>query len=155
MHQYERLSFTVLNDSIVYLEKDSARIALIGVENCGTPPLFPCYGNLESTYLQLDTTVDVQILLSHDPTHWKRTVLPNYPEIDLMLAGHTHGAQFGVEIGSFKWSPSQYIFDEWDALYEESSSSQYLWVNRGLGYIGVPFRFGMKAEITVLTLQNK
>lgn len=154
-NQYERLGFTLLNDSIVYLEKDSARIALIGVENCGTPPLFSCYGNLESTYLQLDTTVDVQILLSHDPTHWKRLVVPNYPKIDLMLAGHTHGAQFGVEIGDFKWSPSKYLFQEWDGLYEEKSSNQYLWVNRGLGYIGVPFRFGMKAEITVLTLQKK
>lgn len=153
--QYERLGFTMLNDSVVYLEKDSARIALIGVENCGTPPLFTCYGNLESTYLELDTTIKTQILLSHDPTHWKRMVLYDYPDIDLMLAGHTHGAQFGIEIGNFKWSPSKYIFQEWDGLYEEVSSNQYLWVNRGLGYVGVPFRFGMKAEISVLTLQKK
>ena len=94
------------------------------------------------------------ILLSHDPTHWREEVLKEeYKYIDLTLSGHTHSAQIGINLGKFKWSPSQWIFDEWDGLYQEGN--QYLYVSRGLGYVGIPFRLGMPAEISIITLRKE
>ncbi|MEI9808077.1 MAG: hypothetical protein WDO16_09490 [Bacteroidota bacterium] len=39
--------------------------------------------------------------MSHDPSHWDAEVRKYYQDIDLMLAGHTHGMQFGIEIPGF------------------------------------------------------
>ena len=90
------------------------------------------------------------ILLSHDPSHWDAEVRRKYPDIDLMLSGHTHGMQFGVELPGFKWSPVQYVYEQWAGLYEQSQ--QKLYVNRGYGFIGYPGRVGILPEITVLEL---
>jgi predicted MPP superfamily phosphohydrolase len=91
-------------------------------------------------------------LISHDPSHWDAQVRPEYPDVDLMLSGHTHGMQFGVEIPGFKWSPVQYMYKQWDGLYEEGK--QKLFVNPGFGFIGYPGRVGILAEITVIELVN-
>ena len=77
-------------------------------------------------------------------------VVKEYPQVDLTLSGHTHGMQFGVEIPGFKWSPVQYVYKEWADLYADKK--QYLYVNRGLGYIGYPGRVGILPEITVIDL---
>jgi predicted MPP superfamily phosphohydrolase len=58
--------------------------------------------------------------------------------------------QFGVEIGKVKWSPVQYRYKQWAGLYEEND--QYLYVNRGFGYLGYPGRVGILPEITILEL---
>jgi hypothetical protein len=79
-------------------------------------------------------------------------VLKKYKDIDIMFAGHTHGMQFGIEKGPFKWSPVQWMYDQWAGLYEKQG--QYLYVNRGFGYIGFPGRVGMAPEITVMELYN-
>jgi predicted MPP superfamily phosphohydrolase len=89
-------------------------------------------------------------LLSHDPSHWNAQVRPEYKDIDLALAGHTHGMQFGIELPGFKWSPAQYRYEHWAGLYQEED--QYLYVNRGFGYLGYPGRVGILPEITVLEL---
>jgi len=88
--------------------------------------------------------------MSHDPSHWEAEVIPKYPGIDLMLAGHTHGMQFGVEIPGFRWSPVQYVYKQWAGLYEEGN--QKLYVNRGFGFIGYPGRVGILPEITLIEL---
>jgi uncharacterized protein len=94
----------------------------------------------------------VKLLLSHDPSHWDAQVRPLYHDIDLMFAGHTHGFQFGIELGNFKWSPSQYAYKQWAGLYHEGS--QYLYVNRGFGYLGYPGRIGMPPELTIIELKR-
>jgi predicted MPP superfamily phosphohydrolase len=81
----------------------------------------------------------------------EEVVSEHYKYIDLTLSGHTHSAQMGIDLNNFKWSPSQWIFDQWDGLYQEGS--QYLFVSRGLGYVGIPFRLGMPAEISVIELR--
>ena len=91
-----------------------------------------------------------KILMSHDPSHWESEVLMKYKDVDLMLSGHTHGMQFGVEIPGFKWSPVQYVYKQWAGLYE--SNAQKLYVNRGFGFIGYPGRVGILPEITVIEL---
>lgn len=127
---------------IIHHNGDS--IAVIGVENDGNPP-FPQYADLPGA--SAGTEGMFRILLSHDPTHWRREVLPT-TDIDLMLAGHTHAAQFML----FGWSPSSWIYDEWGGMYQEGS--QALYVNVGIGFVGLPFRFGAWPEITVITLHR-
>jgi predicted MPP superfamily phosphohydrolase len=112
---------------------------------------FSKYGDLKRTYAGTEETA-YKILLSHDPSHWDAQVRPEYPDIDLMLAGHTHGMQFGIEIGDFRWSPSQYIYKQWADMYQ--SGNQYLYVNRGFGFLGYPGRVGILPEITVLDLKS-
>ena len=90
------------------------------------------------------------ILLSHDPSHWKREVV-RYP-VDLMLAGHTHAMQMGIQIGNFRWSPSQYIYPEYNGLYTEGNHQLY--VSRGAGYLGFAGRIGQRPEITLIELTN-
>jgi len=71
-------------------------------------------------------------------------VLKDYPAIDAMFAGHTHGMQFGIDTKYYKWSPVKYQYPEWADLYEENG--QYLYVNRGFGYLGYPGRVGFFAR---------
>lgn len=130
-------------------------IMLVGVENIGEPP-FSTYGDLNKALTTGDslTTFDyAKILLSHNPTHWRREVLPS-SDIDLMLAGHTHAVQF--QIGS--WSPAQWKYAEWSGLYSETATTsthpQYLYVNTGIGGVGPHVRIGVQPELTILTLKS-
>ncbi len=123
-------------------------LEIVGVENWGKPP-FPQHGDLERALRDTDPGL-IKILLSHDPSHWDLQVRGK-EDIALTLSGHTHGMQFGIEIGDFQWSPSGWTYKHWAGLYTENG--QYLYVNRGLGYTGFPGRVGIRPEITVLTLQ--
>ena len=88
--------------------------------------------------------------MGHDPFHWKAEVLTH--PIFLTLSGHTHAMQMGFEMGNIKWSPAQYIYPEYDGLYQQGN--QYLYVSRGQGYLGFPGRIGMQPIITLFTLKN-
>lgn len=138
------MGWKLLNNSHTILVQGNDSIALIGVENDGEPP-FSQYADLPEA--MKGTEGMFQILLSHNPTHWRREVLPK-SNIDLMLAGHTHAMQ--LIIG--KYSPSSYIYPEWAGLYLEGTRGLY--VNIGIGFVGLPFRFGAWPEITVLTLRR-
>lgn len=127
------------------------KLGLIGVENWGDRGRFQKLGDIEKAEKGMEE-VPVKLLLSHDPSHWDAVVRKNHPDIDVMFAGHTHGMQFGIEIGGFKWSPSQYMYKQWAGLYEEGK--QKLYVNRGFGFIGYPGRVGILPEITLFTLKK-
>jgi predicted MPP superfamily phosphohydrolase len=146
---HAELGWRLLLDEYVELEKRGDKIALIGVQNWSSKARFPKYGDLKKAYNGSEN-YPFKILMSHDPSHWEGEVKPHYPDISLMLAGHTHGMQFGVEIPGFKWSPVQYIYKEWAGLYQEAK--QKLYVNRGYGFIGYPGRVGILPEITVIEL---
>ena len=124
-------------------------LEIIGVENWGKPP-FPQMGDLAKAMEETNPGL-VKILMSHDPSHWDLQVRGK-ENIQLTLAGHTHGMQLGIEIGKFKWSPSKWTYKHWAGLYRENG--QYLYVNRGLGYTGFPGRVGIRPEITLITLGN-
>ena len=122
---------------------------MVGVENWGLPP-FPQYGDLNKALTNVEKE-SFKILMSHDPTHWDEQILEK-TNIDLTLSGHTHGAQFGVEIPGWRWSPVSMRYKRWGGLYEEGA--QYLNVNTGIGFIGFPGRVGMPPEITVIELRS-
>lgn len=146
---YDLLGWKLLMNEHIPLQRGDEKIGLLGVENWSAKARFPKYGNLHKAY---DGAADYpfKILMSHDPSHWKAEVVESFKDIDLMLAGHTHGMQFGVEIPGVKWSPVQYIYKEWAGLYEDGD--QKLYVNRGFGFIGYPGRVGILPEITVIKL---
>jgi len=145
---HHHLGFRLLMNTHQVIEIEGEKLAIIGNENWGAGR-FAKYGKLAQAVDQSPEGA-VKILLSHDPSHWDAQVRPSFPDIDLTLSGHTHGFQFGVEVGSFKWSPSQYVYKQWAGLYTEGH--QHLYVNRGFGYIGYPGRIGIPPEITVLEL---
>lgn len=147
---HKELGFDLLQNENRWLETGGEKIAILGNENWGAGR-FAKYGKLDMAYRGTEEA-PVKLLLSHDPSHWDAQVRPNYKDIDVMFAGHTHGFQFGVEVGGFKWSPSQYIYKQWAGLYEEEG--QFLYVNRGFGYIGYPGRVGIPPEITIVTLKK-
>ena len=139
--------FELLLDESRKIEVEGEFIELIGVQNWGLPP-FPQYGDLAKALTQADNN-SFKILMSHDPTHWDAQVRER-TDIDLMLSGHTHGAQFGIEIPGWRWSPVNMRYKQWGGLYTEGAQSLY--VNTGLGSIGYPGRVGMPPEITVIEL---
>ena len=138
----------LMNENVIF-EKNNEKIALIGIENWSAKGNFPKYGRMSEAYSGSEK-IPFKILMSHDPSHWDAEVRIKYTDVDLMLSGHTHGMQFGVELPGFKWSPVQYMYKQWAGLYEEGK--QKLYINRGFGFIGYPGRVGILPEITVITL---
>ncbi len=138
----------MLNENRI-IERNGEKIAIIGVENWGNPP-FARYGYLPDA-MRGTEHLPFSILMSHDPSHWDEEVFGK-THIDLTLSGHTHGMQFGIIIGNWKWSPVQWRYERWGGLYRHNG--QCLYVNRGLGHIGFPGRVGMLPEITLIELRR-
>ena len=141
--------YTVLNDNDTIIGIGQSKIAIIGVITRGRHPHM-IHGDLEKAKQGSDNA-DLRILISHDPNHWEEAV-KGKTNIELTLAGHTHGMQMGVLTKHFKWSPSKYFYPRWGGLYR--SGNQFLYVNRGLGVLGIPFRLWMPPEITVIRLSS-
>jgi predicted MPP superfamily phosphohydrolase len=122
---------------------------LLGVENWGKAP-FRQSGELGKTLSNVPSEA-FKLLLSHDPSHFDLQVLDT--NIDLTLSGHTHGMQFGIERFGIKFSPVSLRYKKWAGLYQVGK--QYLYVNRGFGYLGFPGRVGIYPEITEITLGKR
>jgi len=133
------------------LKVSNEEIGILGCENWGDLSRFPKYGRMEPTVKNTDD-LPVKLLLSHDPSHWRAQILPQYQQIDVMFSGHTHGMQLGVRTPGFQWSPVEYIYKEWAGLYQEGK--QQLYVNVGYGFLGFPGRVGILPEITIFTLRS-
>jgi len=147
------MGFTLLTDqSIVLKRNDSDSIALFGVENWGKLKRHPKIADLEKA-LKPVHNIPFKILLTHDPFLWTEKV-EGKTDIALTLAGHTHGMQMAVKIGKKRYNPLYVMrFRFLAGLYQ--SGDQYLYINRGLGVIGLAGRIGMPPEITVITLSSE
>jgi len=150
IQSHKEMGWDILLNENRSIKVDGQEIAIIGVENWGAGR-FSKYGDLEKAYEGIQNK-PVKLLLSHDPSHWDAQIRPDFQDIDVTFAGHTHGFQFGVEIGDFRWSPSKYIYKQWADLHQEGN--QYLYVNRGFGFIGYPGRIGILPEVTIVELQS-
>lgn len=149
---HQDMGWNLLRNEHVLIERKFQRFGLIGVENWGDMGRFQKFGDIDKARKGMPD-VPFQLLMSHDPSHFDKIVSQKHPDIDLTLSGHTHGFQFGVEIGGFKWSPSQYIYPHWAGKYKVAR--QMIYVNRGYGFLGYPGRVGILPEITVFTLTNE
>ena len=146
---HKELGWQLMLDENTQLERNGEKISLIGVQNISGKRGFHSYGDLAKAYQGLEGS-HFKILMSHDPSHWDAEVTKKYADIDLMLSGHTHGFQFGIEIPGFKWSPVQYVYKQWAGHYKEGN--QQLYINRGFGFLAYPGRVGILPEITVIEL---
>jgi uncharacterized protein len=149
-NQIKASGYQVLNDESRIVTIGKARIALIGIVTKGRHPHM-IHGNLDKAMEGTDS-VDLKILLSHDPNEWVEDVTGK-TDIDITLSGHTHGMQMGIITKKFKWSPAKYFYPHWNGLY--TSGRQYQYVNRGLGCLAIPFRIWMPPEITVITVKKE
>ena len=146
---HQAAGFTLLLNRSEKISRMDDHIFLAGVENWGLPP-FKQYGDLSKALEEIQGE-GFTILLSHDPSHWDKEVTGK-TKVHLTLSGHTHGMQFGIRLGRFRWSPIQIKYPRWIGLYQQGY--QYLYVNPGLGYIGYAGRIGIPPEISVITLRR-
>src|SRR3569623_328866 len=148
---HQQLGWRLLLNEHIMITQGNDQLAVMGVEYWGTGGFANKYGRLDQAYFGTENA-PVKLLLSHDPSHWDAQIRTNYPDIDITFSGHTHGFQLGIEVASLKWSPAQYLYKQWAGLYQEGQ--QYLYVNRGYGYIGYPGRIGILPEITIMELEK-
>lgn len=146
---HNRFGFQLLRNENRLLTIDTDSIYLIGVENWGHPP-FPQYAELDSALLGVPKNA-FKILLSHDPAHWESQIKGKH-KIALTLSGHTHGLQFGIMTAGIPFSPAYLVRENWGGLY--TSDDTYLYVNTGLGTVGIPWRIDMPPELTIITLKR-
>lgn len=141
--------FHLLNNEHVKLKSKSDSIYIVGVENWGHPP-FPQYANIERAVEGIPKNA-FKILMTHDPAHWDE-VIKYRGDFALTLSGHTHGLQMGIVRAGITFSLIYFTRQNWGGLYKYNDSNLY--VNTGLGTVGIPWRINMPAEITVLTLKR-
>jgi len=145
---HQQLGWNLLQDEHQRIKVGNEEIGILGIQNWGVG--FAQYGDLNKA-IQNTEDLPVKLLLSHDPSHWREQVL-KHTNIDAAFAGHTHGFQYGIKLGDFKFSPAQLRYKEWSGLYTENE--QHLYVNTGFGYLGYPGRVGFLPEITIFELKK-
>lgn len=149
---HKEMGFELLLNENRQIDINGDKFNLIGMENWGVGG-FSKYGDFDKSIEGLDKNT-CSILLSHDPSHWDHQVLKHPFPIELQLSGHTHGMQFGVELGNFKWSPIKFKYPQWAGLYN-NKGNQNIYVNRGLGHLGYAGRVGIHPEISIFSIYNK
>lgn len=137
--------WTVLLNENRSIYRGSDSIVIAGGENDGLPP-HPMRGDIHQTLRGVGDDAFV-VMLQHDPSAWRRRILPE-SKAQLTLSGHTHGGQISV-LGI---RPSKFKYPEDWGLYQVGN--RFLYVTAGLGGL-VPFRFGVPAEIVVITLHRQ
>ena len=141
--------YILIEDEYKLININGAIVKIVGVTTGGRHPDIT-HGNIDSALAKSPGT-SFTILLAHDPNQWLEDVAGKR-DIDLTLSGHTHGMQMGIMTKKVKWSPSKYFYPNWNGLYQDGTSFQY--VNRGLGVLAIPFRIWMPPEITLITLNG-
>ena len=136
----------VLANAYVPFEREGARLWIGGVKDIGEsdPDL-----HLAAPHT-LQTANEPVILMGHEPDYAEKVV--KHGGVDLMLAGHTHGGQVRIPmIGALYLPPlgRKYI----EGHFHLQNDLQ-LYVNRGIGTVGVPFRFDCRPELTMITLRS-
>ena len=159
VYQRDTLDWQLLRNQSYIIQRDSAYLQIIGVDNTscqGQGFQTISRGDLNAALLFRERPTGysleakgekMQILLSHDPSHWRAEVVP-MTDIPLTLSGHTHAGQVRI----FGYSLSSLMFTESEGWYHNEGQS--LHINTGLGCT-LPVRIGVPPEITVITLQKQ
>jgi len=157
LYQRQRdMGWTLLLNANLTLHRGEDSLVVVGVENDGTPPHFPRFADLKKAMSGVEDDAFV-VMLSHDPTHWQRSIIPD-TNVQLTLSGHTHAGQLKI----LNWSPVSLVYKEWSGVYTHQKQSesginitQTLHISEGVGCVPIPFRVGAWPEINVLTLKKK
>ena len=152
VYKRDTLGWQLLRNQSYLIQRASAYLQIIGVDNTS------CQGQGFQTINKGDLVKamrllgdeakgnGLQILLTHDPSHWRGEVIP-MTDIPLTLSGHTHAGQVRL----FGYPLSSLMFTESEGWYHNNGQS--LHINTGLGCT-LPVRLGVPPEITVITLLN-
>ena len=136
----EKQNIKVLNNKNEKLQINGKEIFIAGVEDMMTA--FP---NMEDA---LKGTKTPTILLTHTPD-----VFPDLPRnVNLTLAGHTHGGQVRLPIIGPIFTASNYGNKYTIGFIEENGKK--LITTRGIGVSILPFRFNCPPEIVVIEFTN-
>lgn len=145
MNTEEDMGWRLLNNTWRRIRRGEESIVIAGMENDGEKR-FPQLGDITSALSGLNRKTFV-VMLEHDPTSWRRKILP-HSHCQLTLSGHTHGGQFNF----FGLSPAMFTYRELGGMYY--AGNRALNVSTGLGGV-VPIRLGTTPEIVVITLKKK
>ncbi len=144
----ESLGVKMLVNSNHVIDTGMGKVQIAGVDNTGMS--YQNFADFDKALSGLDESNSI-VLLCHDPTNWDKSIRDKL-DIDLTLSGHTHGGQFAVDIFGKVISPAELVYKQWAGLY--SSKDGHLYVNRGIGMTGPPFRMGINPEITVIDIKR-
>lgn len=133
----------LLNDHSV-IRRGGDSLVIAGMENDGEGR-FPQLGNINQTLFSINHDAFV-VMLEHDPTSWRRKILPN-SHCQLTLSGHTHGGQFSI----LGFTPAMFTYRDYQGMCYVGKRAMN--VSTGLGGV-VPIRFGVTPEIVVITLKS-
>ncbi|MFN8257030.1 MAG: metallophosphoesterase [Bacteroidales bacterium] len=133
----------LLNENIKIINnRDTVYIA--GTENWGIKKRYPKKADLKKTLKNVNFEKPV-LLLSHDPEFWRHFIKDNNNKTDITFSGHTHGGQVGNK--NINQKIAKFLNIYLAGLYNDNNH-QYLYVNSGIGFLGLPFRIGISPEIT-------
>ena len=141
---HEKMGWRVLMNEHVLITRGDDSIAVVGVETTSPPP-FKSTGDLGKALEGIPSDM-WKLLLTHDPSHWRREVLDT-TDIPLTLSGHTHSAHLRL----LGWSPARLMYHEWGGTYHEGG--RMLHVSSGICGT-VVFRLGAWPEVNVITLKK-
>jgi len=141
----EEMGWRLLTNGHNIVRRGQDSIIIAGMEN-DSEGRFPQFGNIQHTLWGVSRSAFV-VMLEHDPTAWRRKILPQC-HAQLTLSGHTHGGQFHI----FGWSPTNLEYKEAEGLHQ--AGQRKIYVSKGLGGV-IPIRIGCPGEIVVITLHRK
>jgi predicted MPP superfamily phosphohydrolase len=133
----------ILDNEYLPLERDGKRIWLAGVADA----LSPAFNLRRALPPHALTANEPVILMCHEPDVLDVVAATG---VDLMLSGHTHGGQVRLPFVPPLFLPP--LGKLFIAGHFTRRRTQ-LYVNRGIGAVGLPFRFNCPSEITEITLR--
>jgi predicted MPP superfamily phosphohydrolase len=131
----------MLRNQHVVIEVNGNQLLIAGVDDWKTG-----HDDLERAVYGMPEESMTRILLSHCPDLLETAADHSF---DLVLAGHTHGAQ--VRIPILGRVVNRFMHGEYDRGWMKRGDTA-LYINRGLGVVFVPVRYGSDAEVSVLNL---
>ena len=154
LEQYHhQIGWQLLRNESIRTPWNGDSLTLADIEFWCDKPMNINTGDPKKTFRHVSDS-DYVIFLCHSPEMWDEITGQPWPA-NLTLCGHTHGMQAGVLSERLRFSPSILMFRQWGGLYKNSrNSEQQMYVNPGLAATGMPARFGMYPEVTVLTINN-
>lgn len=159
----EQAGIKMLRNEHVMLERNGARIALLGIDD-------PYVGRNEPLrYVQTGKSESIEAMLKGVPDGTKKILLCHRPYpfeefaqigMDVMLSGHTHGGQivlgeFGGLSLSFASLASKYVHGRYVAAGNATGNPRsQMYVSRGIGTVGLPLRINCPPEVTTIVLRT-
>ena len=139
---FRSINIRLLRDEHVRLYRNGQSIVLVGLTDLWSEPI------RWRKALNRTGAKDCRIVLMHNPDSFSQTVRFG---LDFVMCGHTHGGQISLPLVGPPILPiaNRRFVQGW---FREGATQMY--VNRGIGVIGIPIRFNARPEMTIFELQS-